>query len=311
MTSPRSCPVCGAGAPKAVPFRSDTIDQSRVNSFSFASRKTPEYMSHAMVRCVQCDLVYVDRPPSQDDLAVSYHQADYDSSEEAEDAADAYARTIAPVLTRLSGRLCAALEIGTGTGAFLQRLSDAGFEKLVGVEPSEAALAAAPAERRPWIVEGIFEEEAFEPESFDLICCFMTLEHVRDPGDLAASALRLLRPGGAFVSVTHDYRSLVNRLLGRKSPIIDLEHMQLFSTRSAAELLSRRGYTDVGGVSFKNAYRPSYWLRLAPLPDKLKSGLSAQLRGSKLDARKLAVNVGNVMTWGYKKGGASSREPGA
>jgi len=296
----RDCPVCGASPSEATPFLTDSIDAARLGAFSFASRKTPEFMSHAMVRCRGCDLAYVPRPPSQAELAQGYHQADYDSAEEAEDAADAYARAIAPVLARLAGRTGAALEIGTGNGAFLQRLADAGFGSLVGVEPSRAVIEATPPDRRGWIREGIFEAGLYPPESFDLICCFMTLEHVRDPGDLVEEALRLLRPGGAFVAVTHDYRSLVNRVLGRRSPIIDVEHMQLFDSRSATALLSRRGYVAVGSESLRNSYRPSYWLRLTPLPRGLKDRLIALVRGTRLDRRRIALNVGNRMSWGFK-----------
>jgi SAM-dependent methyltransferase len=297
----RPCPLCGAGAERAEPFLTDSRDETRISASSFASRKTPEYMSHAMVRCKACDLAYVDRPPSQASLAASYHEADYDSAEEAEDAADAYARAIVPVLNTLKGRR-AALEIGTGTGAFLERLQRAGFADLVGIEPSLAAIEAAPAHRNAWIREGIFVEEDFAAGSFDLICCFMTLEHVRDPGALVASAHRLLAPGGVFVGVTHDRRGLLNCILGRRSPIVDIEHMQLFSAESAKGLLTRNGYIDVGGSSFRNAYSPSYWLRLVPMPDRLKAWLAKTLRGSWLDRRKLAVNVGNFMSWGFRPG---------
>lgn len=295
----RPCPLCGAGADQADPFLADSRDESRLSASSFASRKVPEYMSHAMVCCRACDLAYVDRPPSVESLAASYHAADYDSADEAEDAADAYARALAPVLGKLKGR-GAALEIGTGTAAFLDRLKDAGFAELVGVEPSSAAIAAAPAHRRPWIREGIFEEADFAPESFDLICCFMTLEHVQDPGALVASALQLLKPGGVFVGVTHDRRAWLNRLLGRRSPIVDVEHMQLFSAASARRLLERNGYDAVGGVSFRNSYRPSYWLRLVPMPGALKRAATRLLRESWLDRRRLPLNVGNFMSWGFK-----------
>ena len=295
----RPCPLCGAGRDQAEPFLSDTRDESRVSTSSFASRKIPEYMSHAMVRCGSCDLAYVDRPPSVASLAASYHAADYDSAEEAEDAADAYARALTPVLGRLDS--CgAALEIGTGTGAFLERLKGFGFTQLIGIEPSIAAIDAAPPHRRPWIHEGIFQEADFAPESFDLICCFMTLEHVQDPGALVASARRLLKPGGMFVGVTHDRRAWLNRLLGRRSPIVDIEHMQLFSAESAKYLLEHHGYASVDGSSFRNSYRPSYWLRLAPLPDALKNSLTGMLRRSKLDRRRLSLDVGNFMSWGIK-----------
>jgi SAM-dependent methyltransferase len=296
----RNCPVCDAKPSKATPFLDHSIDADRLGAFSFASRKTPEFMSHAMVRCRGCNLAYVPLPPSQAELALGYHQADYDSAQEAEDAADAYARAIAPVLDRLAGRTGAALEIGTGTGAFLERLEAAGFATLFGVEPSRAVIEATPPARRGWIREGIFEAGLYPPGSFDLICCFMTLEHVRDPGDLVEEALRLLRPGGAFVAVTHDYRSPVNRLLGKRSPIVDVEHMQLFDARSATALLSRRGYADVGGRSLRNSYRASYWLRLTPLPRRIKNGLIALVRRTNLDRRRIALNVGNRMSWGFK-----------
>lgn len=295
----RPCPVCGAGADQSEPFLSDTRDESQMSASSFASRKIPEFMSHAMVRCCACDLAYVDRPPSVAELAASYHTADYDSAEEAEDAADAYARAIGPVLARLSER-GAALEIGTGTGAFLERLSSLGFHELVGVEPSTAAIAAAPPGRRTWIREGIFEESDFPAESFDLICCFMTLEHVQDPGALVAAAHRLLRPGGAFVGVTHDRRAWLNKLLGRRSPIVDIEHMQLFSAKSAMGLLERNGYADVSGASFSNSYRLSYWLRLVPMSRPVKDWLTRRLRGTWTEKFRIALNVGNFMSWGFK-----------
>lgn len=295
----RACPLCGAGADQAEPFLRDTRQDERLNDLSFASRKTPEYMSHAMVRCRGCDLAYVDRPPSATLLAESYHNAGYDSAREAEDAADAYARAIGSPLGRL-GRRGSALEIGTGTGAFLQRLAEAGFVELVGVEPSTAAIAAAPGHRRGWIREGIFAESDFAPESFDLICCFMTLEHVPDPGELVSAAYRLLRPGGVFVGVTHDRRHWLNRLLGRRSPIVDIEHMQLFSAESATGLLRAHGYGEVGGASFRNAYSPSYWLRLVPLPDGLKRMLIRSLQRTPLDRLRVPFNVGNFMTWGFR-----------
>src|SRR5690606_4043504 len=135
-----------------------------------------------------------------------------------------------------------ALEIGTGTGVFLDHLRSLGFAEVVGIEPSKAAIAAAPRTRQLLIKEGIFRPEDFSPNSIDLICCFMTMEHVRDPGELARAAFSLLRPGGAFLTVTHNYRSPVNRVLGKKSPIIDIEHMQLFSPESIQYLFVTSGF---------------------------------------------------------------------
>jgi len=294
------CPVCGSPPEAAVLYLEESIDPAKMSGFSYASRKTPEYMSHRLVRCTACDLVYVSNPPGQDVLAQAYHQADYDSAEEAADAADAYVRAMAPILKGLKGR-SGALEIGSGTGVLLERLQAQGFTGLVGIEPSAAAIAAAPPRRRAWLRQGIFREEDFAPESFDLICCFMTLEHVRDPLAVARSARRLLRPGGAFVTVTHDYQSLVNRLLGSKSPIIDIEHMQIFSDRSIRTLFERGGFSQISARPFRNRYALRYWLRLAPLPAGLKSLAGKVMGATGLGRLKLAVNVGNTLAAGFRE----------
>jgi SAM-dependent methyltransferase len=301
MGKSRNCPVCHTGFDKAKLFIEQNIDSAKLSGFSFSSRKEPEYMCHRLVQCPVCDLVYADQPPGEDELAHAYHVADYDSSEEANDAAASYMRAIRPTLTALAVHR-SALEIGTGTGIFLECLSHEGYTELVGVEPSSAAIAAAPESRRAWIREGMFDERDFAPESFDLICCFMTMEHVRDPSIIAHSALRLLRPRGAFVTVTHDYRSPVNRLFGKRSPIIDIEHMQLFSKDSVRYLFEHSGYVNVTVKAFVNTYSLRYWMRLAPLPRGIKPVVSNLLASTGLDIVKLGVNVGNLVTTGFKRG---------
>ncbi|MGZ3762930.1 MAG: class I SAM-dependent methyltransferase [Mucilaginibacter sp.] len=299
MEKSRACPICIAGVEKTTLFLENNIDSARISGFSFASRKEPEYMSHRLVQCTVCDLVYADQPPAENELAQAYHLADYDSAEEANDAATAYIRAISPTLKALK-QSQSALEIGTGTGIFLEYLSDAGFTELVGVEPSLAAISAAPEYRRNWIRAGIFSEKNFVPESFDLICCFMTLEHVYDPSVIAQSALRLLRPGGAFVTVTHDYRSFVNRLLGKRSPIIDIEHLQLFSSRSLHYLFENTGYINVTVNPFVNTYALRYWLRLMPIPRQCKPLLTGLMSNTPLGKIKLGINLGNLITAGFK-----------
>jgi SAM-dependent methyltransferase len=299
MSILRSCPVCHSPVNESTLFQEENIDQSQITEFSFASRKVPEFMCHRLMRCVCCDLVYVSNPPPKTELAHSYHVAEYDSSEEADDAAKSYIQAMKQILSKLK-RKERVLEIGSGTGIFLEYLRIEGFTGLVGVEPSTAAIAAAPQHRRDWLVEGIFEEKNYEPNSFDLICCFMTMEHVYDPGEVAKAAYNLLRPGGIFVTITHDYRSFVNRMMGKRSPIIDIEHMQLFSRKSIKHLFSATGYVDIVVRAFQNRYSLSYWLRLAPFPRAIKSTLMKLMVFSGTESLKIGVNVGNLITFGIK-----------
>jgi SAM-dependent methyltransferase len=295
----RSCPVCSESSENASLFLEESLDSARLDNFSFASRKAPEFMSYRLLRCAACCTVYAAAAPPPQALADAYSKAGYGSAEEAILAAETYEAVLLPVTASLPQR-ARALEIGTGTGVFLERLRAAGFADVVGIEPSKAAIAAADTKIRPCIREGTFVEEEFAPESFDLICCFQTLEHVSAPKELTESCLRLLRPGGVLAFVTHDYTAPINRLLGRRSPIIDIEHLQLFCRSTLEKLLSSSGFVAEMITPLVNRYPLRYWLRLSPLPAPIKR-LSLQtftLLG--LGGLRIGVNVGNLIAIGRK-----------
>jgi SAM-dependent methyltransferase len=282
-------------------FLEASFDPARLTAASFASRKVPEFMSYRLLRCGDCETVYAVAAPPAGALAHAYADANYDSGEEATLAADTYAAALAPIIAGLPAR-GRALEIGTGTGVLLERLLRAGFAEVVGIEPSHAAIAAAPASVRGLIREGVFVEADFAPASFDLICCFQTLEHVPDPRALAQSCARLLRPDGALALVTHDYAAPFNRLLGRRSPIIDIEHLQLFCRASLDRLLGDAGLPRQTMQTLVNRYPLRYWLRLTPLPAGFKRALARLLGLARLDRVRVGINVGNLLAVGRKPG---------
>jgi SAM-dependent methyltransferase len=299
----RACPVCGVSSARAAVFLRSSFDRTRLTATSFASRKMPEFMSYRLLRCMGCEIVYAAAAPPAELLAHAYAAADYDSSEEAALAADTYADALAATIATLPRR-DRVLEIGTGTGALLERLLDrvldAGFVEAVGIEPSGAAIAAAAPAVRGLIRQGMFVEADFEPESFDLICCFQTLEHVSDPRALVQSCVRLLRPGGALALVTHDYAAPLNRLLGCRSPIIDIEHLQLFCRPSLDRLLHDVGLSRREIRGLVNRYPLRYWLRLTPLPSSLKRTVAGVLGHAGLDRIRCSFNVGNLLAIGRK-----------
>lgn len=278
------------------------MDPARVDRFSFASRKAPEYMSYRLVRCRDCETVYAAEAPSPEALEGAYREADYDSAAEAVLAAKTYARSLAPHL-RDADRQGTALEIGTGTGVFLRELRILGFRDLIGIEPSRAAMSAADEDVRGLIREGVFQDADFAPGSLALICCFQTLEHVPDPRALTEAAFRLLAPGGLLAFVTHDYTSPVNRLLGRRSPIIDIEHMQIFNPRSLRYLVGKAGFEAVAVDAIRNRYPLRYWLRLAPLPTGIKRLAEAAFARLALGEVEVGINVGNLLTIGRRPHG--------
>src|ERR1043165_5288943 len=240
---PRACPVCGSTDESRV-FAPVNIDAEHFNAFSFASRKLPEYMHARLIECPTCDVVYANPAIASESLASAYEEAAFYSKEEGRHAARTYGSYLARILPRLPDRR-GALDIGTGEGSFLRELLRAGFRDVVGVEPSRAPIEAAAADVRPLIRQQMFQTDTFPPESFRLIACFQTIEHLRDPLAICRYAFRALKPGGAFFLIGHNRRAFSAAVLGRKSPIFDVEHLQLFSKRSFRHLLRAAGFTGI------------------------------------------------------------------
>jgi SAM-dependent methyltransferase len=293
----RACPICGSADGDA--FAEANIDVDSLGSFAFASRKLPEYMHHRLVLCRSCDLLYANPAPDPSFLDGAYRDAAFDASDESHYASRTYAAFLQKFIEHLPDRL-GALDIGAGDGAFVEQLLRLGFENIVGVEPSAAPVALAKLETRPLLRQAPFHASDFALASLRLVTCFQTLEHVFDPLQLCKDSFALLKPGGALLMVCHDRDALLTRVLGLKSPIFDIEHLQLFSPRSIRSLFARAGFSRIEVHTIVNRYPINYWARVFPLPRRLKPLALRLVRASGLGAITLAAPVGNLAVIGYK-----------
>jgi SAM-dependent methyltransferase len=295
---PRHCPICGSADDSHV-FAESNVDPSKLDAFAFASRKIPEYMHHRLIECPTCDLLYASPVPQREELAKAYEDAAFDSGAEARFAARTYGRFLPDICKRLPNRI-GALDIGTGDGAFLEELIAMKFEAVVGVEPSSAPIASAASEIKPLILKGLFHPDDYKPDSFSLITCFQTMEHVDDPMAMCRGAMKLLKPGGALFLIGHNRNAMSAKLMGRKSPIFDIEHLQLFSYASARQMMSRAGFIDVRVTSFVNRYPMHYWMKLVPIPAKLKTAMIRFSKAIRIGYIPIPLPAGNMAIVGFR-----------
>ncbi len=292
----RACPVCGS-ANSAKIFMDADFDPDQLDSFAFASRKNPEFMHFRLLLCHECDVLYSSPAIEFEKLEKAYAIAAYDSAEEAYDAADTYAKYLNSF--KLTLRDCA-LDIGTGNGAFLEKLIKANFKEVIGIEPSLAPIETASLAIRSLIKHDSFNFYDYKKESFSLVTCFQTLEHIYRPDIMCRQIYDLLQPKGAAFFITHNYRSLLSRLLGKKSPIYDIEHMQLFSKKSLRLLMEQAGFRSISVQNITNTYSLLYWIRLLPVRINIKNKLLSYLKRSRVGRVRFSVSVGNISAIGYK-----------
>jgi len=272
-----------------------------LTGLSFASRKVPEGMHYKMVVCELCDVAYANPAPDIQWLHDQYVNADFDTVSESRDAAQTHGRLIRSMLHRLPD-IERVLDIGAGDGALLDVLRGIGFSQVEGVEPSEGPLRAASDENQKAIHQGFFSEMDFAVGKYSLVTCFQAVEHVEDVKALTQSVFRLLKPGGLFLIVCHNFRALSARLLKQRSPIFDVEHLQLFSPASLRYLLDDVGYEDIMIAPLSNRYPLDYWFKLAPMPTKLQDLGQRLLYVTKLSQLYVSLRAGNLYGCGISRG---------
>jgi hypothetical protein len=114
------------------------------------------------------------------------------------------------------------------------------------------------------------------------------------PGQVLKESFDLLRPGGKLLCINHNVAAVSARLLGERSPIIDIEHTYLYDPKTMTAIVSNYGFHVERVGSVWNKYSLSYLARLVPMPTVLKKSLLSALKIVKLGNLHLKVPLGNL-----------------
>lgn len=283
------CIICGKDLRL---FKTSNVSLSKISSYAYSSRKVPEYMHWDLYECEECSILYSDCPSNTEEIYEKYENADYDSSDEANDASNTYYKYLKQKMPDFPRNK--ALDIGTGNGSYLLNLKNGGVKDVVGIEPSREPIKHADSLVKEYIKNIPFQAGIFGNGEFDMVSLFQTVEHIPEPISIFREVRRILVEGGYFYVICHDYCSLVNRFLGMKSPIYDIEHLQILSKKSIVRLMKKSGFKDVKVFTVKNRYPLKYWVRLFPIPLVIKKRIMDYLNKYRIGKLMIGINVGNV-----------------
>ena len=281
------CPACLSKGSLRYP---EKLEDNLFNDLTFASRKRPELMHYDLFECENCKTLFTNRNVNLSQLLKNYEIAEYDSNVEAKYAAKTYVKNLQKALPKFKGSI---LDIGAGDGAFLSAALGVLATSNLGIEPSIKAIAKNDDNRVN--IKNIAIEDLETNEKFDLVTCFQTIEHLNNPREFITNIKRFIKPGGYFAISCHNRLSLTNKILGEKSPIFDVEHLQVFSDQGIEKLFSGLNFKIVYSNKYRNKYPLSYWLKIAPVGEKIKDFVETK---KKLFGLGISINVGNHMIVG-------------
>ena len=138
------------------------------------------------------------------------------------------------------------VDVGCGNGIFVNHLlaGERRFERLCGVDRSEAALRHVRTEKRVAPIEAL----PFRDREFGLAACLEVIEHL--PAQIYERALReLCRVSGKYVLISVPYNEILSRLL-IPCPLCCTRfnadyHMRSFDRPKIGQLLVRNGFHSI------------------------------------------------------------------
>ena len=130
---------------------------------------------------------------------------------------------------------------------------------------------------------------------------FQVLDHVVDPLNVMTNVARVLKPGGYFITVTHNVKSWQPRLFGEGCPMFDVQHIFLWDLNTIRGLIEKVGLRHIRSGNISVQYSLGFVVRMLPLPMRMRSWIISILKFLGMDAMScawaVAIWLPSVASW--------------
>lgn len=286
-----NCAVCQRVQPYKILYPAN-FNAGHLNQGIFSARRRPDRIHYQIVRCLNCGLIYSNPILGENDLEKLYRKSELNYQQEIPALKENYTKYFNKYLKYFTKN--SLLEIGCGSGFFLEEAKLLGFVNIAGVEPSQAAVNQAENGIKEKIKVDVIKEGLFPDKSFDVICHFQTIDHLANPNQFLQISRRLLKDNGYIFAINHNIKAIIPKMLGERCPMIDIEHIYLFDPITQTKIYEHNGFKVIKIFKVWNNYDLKYWLHLAPLPDKLNIIIQRIAVKSNLGKIKINLSLGNM-----------------
>lgn len=285
--------MCGQKQQIKVLYEATFAEEDLTNE-TYSARRMPDEVHYRILKCERCGLVFSSPIFSAKKLSKFYKK----SACSYENQIPYLTKTYSKIIEQIKNDLPAnpkVLEVGCGNGFFLKALVDSGFTKNVsGVEPSSRMALEVDRILRNKIKVDIFKSNLFPKDSFDLVLCFHTLDHMFDPKEFVRGAYAMLKKNGYVIVVVHDTEGLSVKLFGERSAIFDIEHVYLFNKKTLREIFLRHKFKIIKVFNLANNYPLNYWIKMSGFSLIAKKILNYIVNLFKIGKINFSIPAGNI-----------------
>ena len=224
-----------------------------------------------LIHHVEGDMLYTSPAPDKGDLPKYYESDAYISHTDSGKGLMAYlyqkvkARALrkkVKLISQQNNGVGSLLDVGAGTGAFLEAASKKGW-KISGVEPNAQARKIAKGRG----IDLSPSMDSLAKEQFDVLTLWHVLEHLPDLDEAVHKITQLVKPGGVLIVAVPNYKSYDAQHYKEFWAAYDVpRHLWHFSKASMKRLFSK----DFRFVRAKPMLFDSFYVSL--LSEKYKSG---------------------------------------
>lgn len=271
-----------------------TFKLKNISKSTYSARRIPDKIHYRILKCVRCGLIFSSPIIAIEKISDFYKESSCNYKDQIPYLITTYFKLVDDI-KRFLPKNPKVLEVGCGNGFFMKALMNLGFTKNVfGVEPSIKIVSQADSTIRNKIKLSVFKPNLFPKNSFDLICCFHTLDHMVDPNKFIKESKAILRKNGYIVIVTHDTEGLSVKLFGEDSPIFDIEHIYLFNKKTLRKIFVRNSFKVIKVFNLVNSYSLSYWMQMSSFPNIVKKYTNFFFNILGIGKRGISIPAGNI-----------------
>ena len=190
------------------------------------------------------------------------------------------------------------LDVGCGRCEVLTAFGQLGLD-ISGVDASERIQSFAPKEiSKLEILDFSKENFPFDDNEFDIIFTKSVIEHINDPTHLMKEILRILKPGGIFISLTPEWASQI------KTFYDDPTHVHPYQPKGLKDLLILSGFKDAHAEIFyyhELLWSSSFFTFIASILRKIISNKTGRSLTASTGIKLFRWSVeGQILGYGYK-----------